>query len=60
MNFTLNINLDNAAFQDNYNDPAENLAYCMHQVANKIQSLKNQDGTVKDINGNTVGNWEIK
>lgn len=59
MKFTLEINLDNDAFNDKYSDPAMNLAYCLSQVTNKIQSLKNQDGTVKDMNGNTVGHWEI-
>jgi hypothetical protein len=60
MKFTLEIDLENDAFQNNFSDPSGNLAYCLHQVANRIREVKAQDGTVKDLNGNTVGKWKIE
>jgi len=61
--FTLEVDLENQAFRklgslDLF--PAANLAYCLHQVANRIREVKTQDGTVKDLKGNTVGKWKIE
>lgn len=59
-NFTMNIQLDNAAFYD-YDDfdPAPELSL----IFGRVRSLLEQ-GRVKgcciDSNGNPVGTWEIK
>jgi hypothetical protein len=51
--FTLTIETDNAAFNDGGN--AE-VARLLREVAERVED-STTDGTVKDINGNTVGVW---
>lgn len=53
--FTLSIDMDNAAFTD---DPRGALADIVHDVAQ--DDLQWGDiGTIRDVNGNTVGHWEV-
>ena len=56
MTFTLSIDMDNAAFDD---DPSTELIDCLRRVAAKV-CVGTIQATVLDSNGNTVGSWEIK
>ena len=59
MKFTLEIKMDNKAFED----PSELARIIKEQVLNRIdisnKSVGGIDGKVRDINGNTVGQWDI-
>ena len=55
MDFTLNINMDNADFE---NMPHMILAEILEKIANKIERGANI-GKIMDVNGNTVGKFEI-
>lgn len=60
MTFTLTIDCDNDAFA--FNDLATELARIVGKVAQDIDDDGigiDPTGTVRDINGNTVGRWEI-
>jgi hypothetical protein len=58
--FVLEVNLDNAAFVD---DPTE-LARILREVADSPDiaspGCRTEGVKVRDINGNTVGVWEIQ
>lgn len=64
MRFTLEIKMDNAAFQ---NDPMGELAQCIKEVAEGLldnsaegwRPTNRIHGNIKDANGNTVGEWEV-
>ncbi len=53
MIITIKINTDNAAFED-----ASEVSRIIDSVAKKIRNGKNY-GKCMDINGNSVGTWEI-
>lgn len=53
MQITININLNNAAFEDNPNELQEILGRLPHNLK------PGDDGKLKDSNGNTVGQWEV-
>ena len=53
MEFTLTIQLGNAAMQTS-EDVAEALARVADSLLAGVQS-----GTIRDINGNTVGSWNL-
>lgn len=56
MKFTLEIQMDNAAFEEN---PSE-LADIIDELQTPALSAGPGDvGTVRDSNGNTVGKWEV-
>jgi hypothetical protein len=59
MKFTLEINMSNNAFED----PSELARIIKEQVIDRIdisnKSCGGIDGKVRDINGNTVGQWDI-
>lgn len=54
--FTLTINTDNAAFAI---DPGAEIARILHTVGDRLINGNTAGGNVCDINGNTVGEWEI-
>jgi hypothetical protein len=62
--FTLKINTANAAFD---NEGAE-IARILRQLADSFaaypasasRGVEKTEGTLRDINGNTVGKWELK
>jgi hypothetical protein len=64
--FTLKINMDNAAFEDR---PAGELAKCLNKVVDQLPTWASgftrmhgepfYEGKIKDSNGNTVGSWQI-
>ena len=54
MQITINVKLDNSAFEDNPNELQEILA---RQIPHNIKP--GDDGKLKDSNGNTVGQWEV-
>ena len=56
MTFTLSIDMNNAAFDD---DPSTELIDCLRHVAAKV-CVGTIQAKVFDSNGNTVGSWEIK
>ena len=55
MNLKININLDNAAFEDE-----GEISRILRKLADKISYDGSIDsGKIIDINGNSVGTWEI-
>jgi len=50
--------MNNDAFADY---PITELVECVKEVAENIElsNSLNQHGNIKDINGNTIGKWEI-
>jgi hypothetical protein len=52
MKIQIEIDLDNAAFQDN---PGE-LAQILEKIPHNMKP--GDDGKLRDSNGNTVGHWE--
>ena len=59
MEFKLEINMSNQAFRE----PSELARIIREQVLNRInisnESIGGIGGKVRDINGNTVGQWDI-
>lgn len=51
--FTLKVYTDNAAFAD---DPDGEVARILRDVADRVEGGQ-EDGAVRDINGNTVGSF---
>lgn len=54
--FTVKITTDNAAFESNI--PAE-CARILRELADRLDYDYEQDGTLRDSNGNTVGNFKL-
>lgn len=57
MEYRITIDLDNAAFEDNPNELARILESLAEPTYNHHEAYT---GPLKDINGNTVGQAEIK
>ncbi len=60
--FVLNIKLENEAMQDQHD-----VAKALREVADRLSKLVSSnfgpyglEGKIKDVNGNTVGGWEVK
>jgi hypothetical protein len=51
---TIKIETDNAAFQENHNE----LRTILEDLGNKLQNTNENEGAIRDTNGNTVGSWE--
>ena len=62
MKFTLQFDMDNAAFWDdkgNFN-PIE-VKRILERVANKSEHFEDLlDGAIRDINGHKIGQWEVE
>lgn len=56
MDFKLTINMDNAAFEGG---GAKELGRILAEVAQRVRRDEELDGKVRDINGNTVGKFEV-
>lgn len=54
MQFKLKIKLGNAAMTD----PAD-VAAALEETAAKLRDEGFEDGNIRDINGNTVGDWKV-
>ena len=54
-NFTLSIELGNVAMAS-----AEMVADALHAVATRVQHGGQDSGLIRDINGNTVGEWAFE
>lgn len=54
MEFKLNINLDNSAYENIGWELGENLQAVIDRIGSG-----NRDGKIRDSNGNIVGEWEI-
>ena len=54
MKFKLEINLDNAAYEDLGGEIRDNLEQVLQRIAQGII-----EGRIRDTNGNAVGDWEI-
>jgi len=65
MKIQIEIDLDNAALQDNPGELAQILEKIPHNTlivsgsGKKFRFLPGDDGKLKDSNGNTVGHWEV-
>lgn len=62
MKFTLEINMDNAAFGDIYMEGGVELSRIFVKIASEIQIETLDVGLsddIRDINGNKVGTWEV-
>jgi hypothetical protein len=57
MSFTLKFKTDNAAFGDGAG--AAEVARILRDVADKVANGRDY-GSVQDINGNTVGDWDLE
>ena len=58
MHFRLKIMLGNAAMQT-----GDESAEALRKVASKVSDysgLGRESGSIRDVNGNTVGEWEVK
>jgi hypothetical protein len=55
MSFTMQFDMDNAAFDD---DPATEAARIIEEVASLIKEGA-ESGECRDINGNFIGNWRM-
>ena len=53
--FTVRIDTDNAAFEDY---PTEEVARILDRIAGDLREGE-ESGVCRDINGNTVGGWEL-
>jgi hypothetical protein len=56
MKFQIEINIDNAAFQPSHEIELNRI---LMNLANTISLEQRMDGNLRDLNGNTVGFWEI-
>lgn len=54
MNITINVNLDNSAFEENQGELSEIVA---QQIPHNLKP--GDTGRLKDSNGNTVGSYEV-
>lgn len=54
--FSLRIKTNNAAFAED--DKAHEVARALREVADKLDA-GHDSATIRDSNGNTVGNWEL-
>lgn len=59
MTFTLTINMDNAAFEGN---PGHELKRILERLARRSWDIDGRvDGAkLMDVNGNSVGSWEVR
>lgn len=60
MKFTLSIELGNEAMQD-----SEDVAHALRTVAGKVAEYYaplegGERGSIRDLNGNTCGSWEVR
>ncbi len=55
MTFKMEVDMDNAAFEER---PASELGRLLRQAARKIEQGAD-GGKLMDINGNSVGRWEV-
>ena len=56
MKFTMEVNMDNAAFEDS---PENELARILSVAAEQVKASY-RSRTCQDINGNTVGQWNVE
>lgn len=54
--FKLSFSIDNAAFHEGYG--REETARILKETAQKVEEGYNS-GKIRDINGNTIGSWEV-
>ena len=63
MNFNVSINCDNAAFDDDL--IGIEICRILGSISDKLQDIgyiepqENMKGRIRDMNGNTVGEWEF-
>lgn len=57
MRFVVEINCDNAAFED---DPACEVANMLRKVARAVEKDGSQGGKLADSNGNTCGHFKYE
>lgn len=57
MKFSLEINMDNDAFQDSHNGTNE-LVRVLEQISHQV-FIGSTGAKIRDSNGNSIGQWEI-
>jgi len=57
--FTLKIKTDNAAFNEGPMVSGDEISRILNEVSNRVASHEKISGTVRDINGNTVGSYKL-
>lgn len=53
---TITFSTDSDAF---YGDPASEVRRILGRIADKVADLESDDGKVIDLNGATVGHWQV-
>ncbi len=56
MKAKIEIEMSNAAFEE---APASELARILRELANRVEGDGDELGLIRDINGNTVGKFEV-
>jgi hypothetical protein len=56
MNATIKIQMNNAAFEE----PAVELARILRDIADRIEGGEIMGFSIQDMNGNTVGTFQVK
>lgn len=56
MEFKMTVNMDNAAFD---RGDGRELARILREVADRLADVQEGSGSVRDVNGNKVGEYEI-
>ena len=59
ISFKLKMDTDNAAYQNNGLSNTDELAEVLEEITTKLKQ-GNKYGSIRDLNGNTVGSWEAE
>lgn len=57
--FTLTIKTDNAAFSEDDGGPETEIARILRNVADELEAGVTTNKSLRDYNGNTVGEWRL-
>jgi len=61
MKFTLEIDMENAAFGPTPSDLRQELQRLLEAVSRSLRYIDSEDeGIIRDLNGNRVGHWGVK
>jgi hypothetical protein len=55
-NMTIKFKTDNAAFEDGF---MTECARILRELATELEEYGNDNGPIRDINGNTIGSWTL-
>lgn len=60
MKFTVQFDMDNAAFEEN---PKDEVLLCLARVESGVRKAsfdRFESGLIRDSNGNTIGDWMVR